>query len=400
MPSIELDAGGDETLLGRSGRSSNHQLSTSKLISRVHVRAAYVPPNPPESAKIELKCTGWNGLIVHCQGKAWELAKDDSFTSESEGADIMVDVQDSRVLLQWPKPAKRVTTPDSGADSENSPRRDAPGVVHRASSSSPLARRARLQSPVSPTPGNPNPLAGLFAQPSSAPAAVQIYEDSPSEDELEEPKAATQPTQSTQRLTQPLGVSMEHLQAQDENELSDPDEENDPIISSFGPFGDNLVPRMASFNAGTSPNNKRLCESMKEHASASATRNDEMQTIVNHAINQLAYSRLSSTPLSTIMSHLPAELKPSDPVHVKSKALSLDTLRSLIESVACIGEVIREGKDAAGKPLEPEFYYIADNDLDHSRREAIVNSLRKPGLRACRKQHKVRLSSTQQDPSH
>ena len=29
--------------------------------------------------------------------------KGDTFTSETEDADIMVDAQDARVLLQWPK---------------------------------------------------------------------------------------------------------------------------------------------------------------------------------------------------------------------------------------------------------------------------------------------------------
>ena len=49
----------------------------------------------------------------------------------------------------------------------------------------------------------------------------------------------------------------------------------------------------------------------------------------------------------------------------------------------------REGKDAAGKKLESEYYYIPDEDKDEKRKEAVVNDLMKPGLRACRKQHKV-----------
>ena len=61
----------------------------------------------------------------------------------------------------------------------------------------------------------------------------------------------------------------------------------------------------------------------------------------------------------------------------------------MIDRTQCIGEVCREGKDAAGKPLESEYYYIPDMDLDEGRRDAVVDGLRKPGLRACRKQHKV-----------
>ena len=67
-------------------------------------------------------------------------------------------------------------------------------------------------------------------------------------------------------------------------------------------------------------------------------------------------------------------------------------LKGMIDKTQCIGEVCREGKDAAGKPLESEYYYIPDMDPDHKRRDAVVEGLRKPGLRACRKQHKVSIS--------
>ena len=55
----------------------------------------------------------------------------------------------------------------------------------------------------------------------------------------------------------------------------------------------------------------------------------------------------------------------------------------------CVGEVVREGKDAAGKALESEYYYVPDKDTDEKRKEVVANDLMKPGLRACRKQHKV-----------
>ena len=62
----------------------------------------------------------------------------------------------------------------------------------------------------------------------------------------------------------------------------------------------------------------------------------------------------------------------------------------LILLVACIGEIHREGKDAAVKPLESEFYYVPEKDDDVERRAAVVDGLRKPSLRNCREQHKVR----------
>jgi hypothetical protein len=103
-------------------------------------------------------------------------------------------------------------------------------------------------------------------------------------------------------------------------------------------------------------------------------------SITNHVINQLAYSRLSSTPLSTILHNLPSDAK---------EGLTTASLRVAIESTACIGFITREGKDAAGKALESQYYYVPEFDTDEQRRAAVVDGLRKPSLRACRKQHKV-----------
>ena len=408
VPTIELDAGGLPTLMGRSGKAAHYQLSTNKLISRVHVRAVYIPANPPSPSKVEVVCMGWNGVKIHCQGKAWELGKDSSFTSESQDADIMVDVQDARVLLQWPKIGRKPSTPadtDSAADSENSPRMLVATAHSRSPFASPLRQRPRLHSPVSPSPAvnraSVSTSALLFSDvPVIAP--VQVYEDPEPEEESQEVAAATQATQSTQLLSQPLGNSLGFSQSSavsDADAFSDQDEENDPIIHSFGPYGDNLLPRLASFTAGASPDHHRRVDAIKD-ASVSPNRRSSSESlrdavespVVNHVINQLAYSRLSSTPLSTIIGNLPSSLTVDSPNSKENKRLTLDMLKGMIDKTQCIGEVCREGKDAAGKPLESEYYYIPDMDPDHKRRDAVVEGLRKPGLRACRKQHKVSIS--------
>jgi hypothetical protein len=409
---VVLDAGGEPTFMGRSGKSSHHQLSTNKLISRVHIQAVYIPANPPKYAKVQVECTGWNGAKIHCQGRAWELAKGDSFTSDKPDADIMIDVQDARVLLKWPKvKMQSLLESDSDETSENSPRR---GVMNaRSPFSSPLKERARLRSPVSPS-----PIRQRTTQPSLLDTgsslvlpAVQIYEDDPSENEAPAP-ATTQLTQSTQHLTQPLGARQgdgsklgsplahdvnDYYGEDDENENgSNENEENDPIIDSF--YGENSIQsRMASFNTNASPlPNARSVLGEKSpqnaHLKVESTIGEKSsRAITNHVINQLAYSRLSSTPLSDIMKNLPSELK--DVISsgsTKTSRLSTSSLKYLLHKTACVGEVQREGKDAAGKALESEFYYIPDADEDHERRDTVVDSLRKPGLRACRKQHKVR----------
>jgi len=238
---------------------------------------------------------------------------------------------------------------------------------------------------------------------------VQVYEDPQPEEGLGEGIIVNEATQSTQFLSQPLGASLDVSQTSLQSEVdqfSDQDEENDPIIHSFGPFGANLLPRMASITTGTaspeqprrrvdvlrvtsaSPQNRSSSESVR------ATKDATENPVVNHVVNQLAYSRLSSTPLSTIMGNIPSSLTVNSPDSKENKRLTLDMLKRMIDKTQCIGEVAREGKDAAGKQLESEYYYVPDLDLDEKRRDSVVEGLRKPGLRACRKQHKVYLTSS------
>ena len=405
VPSIELDKHGEPTLMGRSSNSSHYQLSTNKLISRVHVRAVYTVPSPPAPKKILVECLGWNGVKVHCQGMVWELRKGDSFTSETEDADVMIDVQDARVLLRWPRRENRVTTPvdsDSPWDEENSPTRN--GAATRSSAyQSPLRRRHRLQSPVSPSPAvqvSSTSSSAFFTGPPVI-ASVQVYEDERSEDEAE-PTAVVPAgaTQSTQQLSQVLDASLEESQssvsaAADAQNFSDRDEENDPVVHALGPFGSNVVPRMESFSTRSPA--RRPLKPLKEvsvtppkhRSSSESTREDTTNPIINHVINQLAFSRLSSTPLSTLMDHLPSHLKSDSPGAKENKRLTVAMLKTMLDSTRCIGKVEREGKDAAGKRLESEYHYVPDFDEDLKRRDAVVEGLGKPGLRACRKQHKV-----------
>ncbi|KAL8950170.1 MAG: hypothetical protein Q9222_003777 [Ikaeria aurantiellina] len=405
VPSIELDEHGQTILMGRSSNSSHYQLSTNKLVSRVHVRAVYIPAEPPAPRIIRIECLGWNGVRVHCEHKAWTLQKGDSFTSETEDADIMVDIQDARVLLQWPRDKPNLVTP---IDSESPWEEFSPSRGQSMQQRSPLKsprRRVRLQSPVSPSKAvqavSTNPSLGLIPELNSS-RKVEIYVD---EDVRQEREAAghsqAEATQSTQIATQPLEDIFNGSQSSalsDPHDFSDNDEENDPIVHSFGPYGANLDSRMAAINAKGSPDRRRPALSPLKASSISpqrvrrtgppGTQDEETTPVMNHVINQLAYSRLASTPLSTIMNQIPSHFKSTNPSAKENNGLTIASLKHMLNSTACIGEVSREGKDAAGKPLESEFYYIPDMDVDAKRRDAVVDGLRKPGLRACRKQHK------------
>lgn len=69
--------------------------------------------------------------------------------------------------------------------------------------------------------------------------------------------------------------------------------------------------------------------------------------------------------------------------------LSRTELRAILNDEQCIGVIYRTGKDAAGKPLDEEYYYDAENDPDDDRRQ-LVASLKggRSGLRSCRRVHK------------
>jgi hypothetical protein len=227
-----------------------------------------------------------------------------------------------------------------------------------------------------------------------------VYEDEDTSEPVQD-IAAGHSMVSTLAASSFLAPTLESQSSElsEPEEDHDPDEENDPIVHSFGPFGANISSRMASFTTVASPEAARgrtmrdPTVSPGSRSSSESTNQADAVPIVNHVVNQLAFSRLSSTPLSVIMNHLPAELKGASLTHLENKGLTPEDLRKLLNATPCVGEIHREGKDAAGKRLESEYYYIPDEDTDVQRRETVVDGLRKPSLRNCRKQHKVCRSS-------
>lgn len=395
VPAITLSNDGKTTRIGRSSASCDYQLSANRLVSRVHVEACYKAANSRlERDRVEITCSGWNGIKIHCKGQVYEVKKGETFSSDVRDAEIMIDVHDNRVVVQWPPKPRLGAISSDEEDLEESPTKRQRSMLRHSTppSPSPIQARRRLASPISPSP------AVQAIMPSSPPLpptrvtveTVEIYEDpEPAQhdsgiiDVAEVPQTTQALSETVQNpIVAPMTISTTT------EDFSDNDEENDPIIHSFGPFGANLLPRMASFTTGDSPipsvsvKSSRSSHTEPLHANQPPLfyKNEAQDVdIQSHIINQLAFSRLSSTPLSTILSHLPSE----------AGSLSINEIKCIIRERPCIGEVAREGKDAAGKALESEYYYIPDLDEDEKRKEAVVNDLRKPGLRACRKQHKV-----------
>jgi hypothetical protein len=104
---------------------------------------------------------------------------------------------------------------------------------------------------------------------------------------------------------------------------------------------------------------------------------EELARMVHVVTNHLAFSRLSSTPNSVLRKSLPAL---SD--------LTKHQLGRILQKVSCIGVIHRTGKDAAGKPLEEEYYYMPENDHDRDRRLLVEQARGHGPLRSCRRTHK------------
>ena len=388
VPRLDLPVNGEPLLMGRSSNSSDYQLSANRHISRIHVRAAYHPPDSFHPlGKVEVECLGWNGAKVHCAGEIKDLSRGECFTSNKPLSQILVDVQDTRVMLVWPKDESREPSRSPWAEASPSKRRaiSAPQFA----SSPPAVLPPRPQSPISPTPALN--FASTFTSTFRADSGdeVKVYEDHDSEEDA--PHDATpeldamEPAQSTPTCA---AVSFKKSFATEQEDFSEHDEENDPIIHSFGPFGENILSKMQSFTSA-SPERKRkpLKAAVNSPGHSPSKSKASSSPVKNHVINQLAFSRVHSLPLSTIHSNLPAELRGAS-----SKALDADSasaLTDILHAIPCVGEISREGKDAAGKLLESEFYYVPEMDSDEMRRDTVTQSLGKTSIRAARKQHKV-----------
>ncbi|KAF2708674.1 hypothetical protein K504DRAFT_477150 [Pleomassaria siparia CBS 279.74] len=408
VPSVDLPANGEVVRMGRSSNSSDYQLSANRLISRVHVQASYHPQSASNPEPwVEIECLGWNGAKIHCRGQVYELKKGAAWASEDPDQEIMLDVQDARVMILWPAMASEGKLSwDSDDDGDRSPtptpaRRSLQN--HFASSPPVIPRSPVSQSPI------PQPFFTGLTAPSPAP--VQVFEDADAGDENMAP-GSPDPADETfirpavPRSASALGSASRQPKAPSSflssfaaDDFSDGDEENDPVVHSFGPFGENLLPRFESFSA-TTPTQTSFSSPRRRHSTdiSESPRRPSFKDspIKNHVINQLAFSRIHSQPLSTIHSNLPAELKacvtkspadqnePSNP----NSFLTTQDLKKIMNDIPCVGEIDRKGKDASGKPLENEWYYVPEMDSDIVRRDAITGGMRGNGLRNVRKSHK------------
>ncbi|CAB4253312.1 similar to Saccharomyces cerevisiae YDR501W PLM2 Forkhead Associated domain containing protein and putative transcription factor found associated with chromatin [Maudiozyma barnettii] len=104
----------------------------------------------------------------------------------------------------------------------------------------------------------------------------------------------------------------------------------------------------------------------------------DVKGLQNVLANHLAFANIQQTPLSQLTD-----------TNSTIKTLSKEELRMILTQTKCIGVITRTGKDAAGKPLEEEYFYDMENDYDEQRK-SLVTSMKggRTGLRSCRRTHK------------
>lgn len=347
---------------------------------------------------IELLCIGWNGAKVHCQGKVWDLQKDDIFCSESENVDLLLDVHDSRVFITWPgKSCSSGASLPKNTDSSHA----APRITRSPSADDenidPMERARRINARPKLTPVSPLRKRGYANSPITLPSEsmtetfLEIYEDeSEPEAEIGDKTQVQLPPALSDIPSSPVRDLDEEIEPITKNSVafsfdSDPVLPPVPTCSTAEPLKDVMKTPPPSFRrrprASTSPASspQRPSESVSSHKSL---------TIQNHLTNQLAFSRINSIPLSELYRNLPLDL---------AATVTKDRVQSILSEIPCVGEIKRVGKDAAGKPLEHQYYYIPDADTDEVRKMAIGG---RTGMRSCRKTHKQYFWKKPKKPSY
>ncbi|SGZ54179.1 CIC11C00000005783 [Sungouiella intermedia] len=434
---IPLVSGQSQLLVGRSSKSCDFHMKTSdKTISRAHVQISY------DTESLTITCLGYNGLgmIVPrvCQvsetgEKAYELRETGKpLQATNLSKTIHLDYQHtefhvnrgekvrmprfSNVLLQIRDLVLLVNPDDYDeevTDDEEielvKPVQTLPPPLQAILEHQPPAVAKPQQEYVPQTPQMASKETPMAA-PTAAPTAIALASPMKKKTAFTTTSVLT-PTNASAETPKTPRKPLVHISAMDESTPSKARKE--PIVifqdaqepkvqppkRSMTPLSNkstNLLhtPPAKRRAASEEPSGKRVKHEPKQELEKKVEpmRDAEGKLIIdgkciqnisnlseieNILINHLAFSRLSSTPASFLNTILAAVSK-----------LSLEQLRSVLHAVECIGVIYRQGKDAAGKPLEEEYYYVPEKDHDPERNKLVSLIKGHGGLRACRRTHK------------
>ncbi|KAM9937642.1 hypothetical protein OXX80_002846 [Metschnikowia pulcherrima] len=411
---VPLLAGKSSLTIGRSSKScdfhfKNSGTKTDKSVSRCHVRVEY------SEAKMVLECTGFNGfgviiprmclvkkidkrnfeltetnipLVAHNVSKSVRLDHEHTefHVSRDEAvhmprfANILLQIG-SHVLLVNPDDCDEDLTDDESAqanvseksapkmdlkmDSKSVHKSDASGTqtpTQKSKTTSEASARAFI--PARPNKSVLTPVVADSIQPKTPKKIMnQMFRDEPTPSKPHrmfqgKENASARPSSSSKSSATPLSARSTNI----------------PEIS-VKKRAQSEEPQGSVKKARKSPEHDENGELIIDETCLDGVGNTS--EIENILVNHLAFSRLSSTPASFL-----------NTISAVVAKLSLQQLRVVLHKTSCIGVIYRQGKDAAGKPLEEEYYYIPEKDRDPERNRLVSAVKGHGGLRACRKTHK------------
>ncbi|CAN6612726.1 protein Tos4p [Trichomonascus vanleenenianus] len=421
---VRLPVNGTSIRIGRSSKSCQVALnSKNKLVSRVHVQTSY----DAENNQVVIDCLGWNGIavyvpsyeaaaqiaseMIHKNGyptangqQEHEVFKDETIFIEYVPG-IVIDVRGERALIELVEDINDETE-DERAGLYNASSPVVPVSSPAAIGSSPVWFSPRSASQPSPVPAvrlldfgkETNVEVGEVGEVGEGEDVMTPKNQSSilGQDDTRSPLEELNPNEYAPVIYNTVASDAEEKEMKKKimegsKELNmTPEELNKLKVSKRS----NELKKMTE-----DENKKKKRQSCEPDEVAGGKRSKKASTPdiipeeqyeegvplsegeladLKHIIsNHLAFSRLKSTPLSTIRKS-----------NSKLEPLTVPQLREILMNTRCIGVISRSGKDAAGKKLEDEYYYDPEHDTDLDRIAMVEQTRGRTGLRQCRKTHK------------
>ncbi|RCK64063.1 Protein PLM2 [Candida viswanathii] len=400
--------------IGRSSRSCEFALNaTDARISRVHLKISY------NSQQVIMTCLGSNGVGVIIPKPCFVYATNtaNNFIVMENTTGVPLDAQHhhhalsksikldynhteffvqkgetitmpkfQNILLQISKNVVLLNPNDVDEELTDD---EAPVLIETREKSAEPVEKTSVEETATPvtklpslslpnTPSKPKPSIQITEQeepeytPSKEPSHPQQSAtpepSTPKPEQLKQPKEATTTSNTFEIFQDEFSIPV-----RSSSTSPAPQEQHDHVLADKT----NIKRRATSEEPQPKKKKKIIRKQQTPEMDHSVMELPNLSEIQNILVNHLAFSRLSSTPASFL-----------NTISVSTSQLSLSQIRSILHNLRSIGVIYRQGKDAAGKPLEEEYYYMPENDDDKERTMLVSNVKGHGGLRSCRKTHK------------
>lgn len=349
---VELPTDGSFVTVGRSSISCDVAVSAkNKLCSRVHARLSY------SNGLIVIECLGWNGLVADVPQwengqriyKRYQVVKNQVIYIERVN-DVVLDLQGDLLRIEPASPASSDATIDElgwlpsselSSDAENELKHTQQSDTEKLENVGTTNTQGPQNKLKSENMAECNSEGGVESSSLPLPVLKTVYTESSTVSHSEESKP--------------------------ENDMPKRTICDEDLRGTFGAHSD-------AENRDPVDRKRPAFEAIEERNPKQSKLSDV--DIVRIATNHIAFSRLGSTPLSTLIAS-----------NENFQGMPRAELEAILENIDCIGSI--HIKDGYGKPLETEYYYVPEKDLDEARRQLAQESAGgSRTIRACRKINK------------